>query len=86
VCKFAASAGTGVVVGNAIRATTPKNMTVYRQIMTAVGMAVVEAIAANAASNYIMDTFDSIEKAGAIVDAAKKMAEKVGTDATSDSN
>ena len=68
------------MVGNAIKATTPKNMTVYRQVMTAVGMAIVEGIAANAASDYVMNAFNTLEKAKAIADVARKMKKEVDKD------
>ena len=47
------SFGAGTVVGNAIKATTPANLTRINKIVVGVGSIALSAIAGNAASKYV---------------------------------
>ncbi len=46
------STGVGVIVGNAIKASTPDNLTKFQKVSTTVGSIVLTSMVAGAASNY----------------------------------
>lgn len=60
VAEGVASVGVGHVVSNAIKATTPADITRYQQVMIGIGSVVISGIATKAASNYVTDAIDSV--------------------------
>lgn len=60
VAEGIASIGVGAVVNNAIKATTPEDLTRYQTYAVAVGSVVIGGIASKAASNYATETVNSV--------------------------
>ena len=60
VAEGIASIGVGHVVSNAIKATTPEDLTRYQRVAVGVGSVVIGGIASKAASNYASGTITEI--------------------------
>lgn len=59
VSDIVVSVGAGAVVGNAIKATTPLDLTLVKKISLGVGGFVLSSMAGSYASKYVTDQIDS---------------------------
>lgn len=72
IVKFAVSVGTGEMVMNLVKATTPKNINILRKALIGIGSIAVADIAGSAATKYYENLAVSMKEN---VENAKKAAE-----------
>lgn len=60
ILKIAVSAGVGVIVGNAIKATTPDDMKRLTKLGVSIGSLVLTGIASDMASKYVDEQVDDM--------------------------
>ena len=58
VIKFVAGAGVGAVVQNAIRATTPEDISIISKVLVGIGELIIVGLLSDKGANYVMEQID----------------------------
>lgn len=76
VLELAASAGTGIVVGNLVKATTPDDISKFQKVMIGIGSYTIGAVLSDLSAKHISSTVDNYnEKLQAILHPESEQAE-----------
>lgn len=60
VLKFVASSAVGVVIGNAVKSTTPEGLDTGKKVMTIIGSYIVTEFLADEGGNWVVGKFEGL--------------------------
>lgn len=72
ISAIAVSAGVNIVIKNAVKATTPENLGIFKRIGVGIGTFAISGVVASAAIKYTDKQIDTVGKSGAVILAAWK--------------